>query len=106
MSLVRGADGEPLYFVSHVQDITESKLRALEAERFRVSHPLRTPLTPREREVLRHLADGLTTAQAATRLGVGGETVATHVRRAMAKLNASNRTQAVAVALRHDLLAA
>jgi DNA-binding CsgD family transcriptional regulator len=59
-----------------------------------------SPLSPREREVLTLLAAGDTSAEVARRLGIGEETVQTHVRRSMAKLSARTRTEAVAIALR------
>jgi DNA-binding NarL/FixJ family response regulator len=62
-------------------------------------------LTQREREVLRLLADGLTNEEIARRLSISPETVRTHVRKAMDKLDADTRTQAVAKALRTALIA-
>ena len=57
-------------------------------------------LTQREREVLRLLADGQSNEEIGKRLFISPETVRTHVRKAMAKLAADTRTQAVAIALR------
>jgi len=57
-------------------------------------------LTPREREVLNLLADGLTGAAIAQRLFLSPETVRTHVRNAMTKLEAKTRVHAVVLALR------
>jgi len=61
-------------------------------------------LTQREREVLRLLADGLSNEEIGKRLFISLETVRTHVRKAMAKLEADTRTQAVAKALRQSLI--
>jgi DNA-binding NarL/FixJ family response regulator len=61
-------------------------------------------LTQREREVLRHLADGLSNEEIGKQLFISPETVRTHVRKAMAKLEADTRTQAVAIALRQSLI--
>ena len=61
-------------------------------------------LTQREREVLRLLADGLSNEEIGKRLFISPETVRTHVRKAMAKLEADTRTQAVAIALRQSLI--
>lgn len=61
-------------------------------------------LTKREREVLRHLSDGLTNEEIGKKLFISPETVRTHVRKAMAKLDADTRTQAVATALRQSLI--
>ena len=57
-------------------------------------------LSPREREVLDMLAQGMTGEQVATRLSLSPETVRTHVRNAMDKLEAHTRVHAVAIALR------
>ena len=59
-----------------------------------------SPLTPREREVLACLADGMTNERAGVLLGITAETIQSHVRNAMAKLEADTRTEAVAIALR------
>jgi DNA-binding NarL/FixJ family response regulator len=61
-------------------------------------------LTQRERDVLRLLAEGLSNEQAGQRLFISAETVRTHVRSAMAKLDADTRTQAVATAIRRSLI--
>jgi DNA-binding NarL/FixJ family response regulator len=58
-------------------------------------------LSPREREVLDLLSKGMTGEQVATRLSLSPETVRTHVRNAMDKLEAHTRVHAVAIALRH-----
>jgi DNA-binding NarL/FixJ family response regulator len=62
-------------------------------------------LTQREREVLRLLADGLSNEEIGKRLFISAETVRTHVRKAMDKLDADTRTQAVAKAIRQSLIA-
>jgi DNA-binding NarL/FixJ family response regulator len=62
-------------------------------------------LTHRERDVLRLLADGLANEEIGKRLFISAETVRTHVRKAMDKLDADTRTQAVARALRDHLIA-
>jgi two-component system response regulator DesR len=64
-----------------------------------------SPLTPREREVLVLLADGLTNEKVADRLGISPETVQSHVGHAMTKLEADTRTQAVATAIRQSVIA-
>ena len=61
-------------------------------------------LTQREREVLRLLADGLANDAIGSDLGISTETVRTHIRKAMAKLDADTRTHAVATALRQSLI--
>jgi len=64
-----------------------------------------TNLTQRERDVLRLLADGMSNEEIGKNLFISPETVRTHVRKAMAKLDADTRTQAVATALRQSLIA-
>lgn len=49
--------------------------------------PVSEPTTPREWEVLLRVAQGLTNAQVAAELGIGGRTVETHRARGMHKLN-------------------
>jgi DNA-binding NarL/FixJ family response regulator len=61
-------------------------------------------LTRREREVLRLLADGHSNEEIGKRLFISAETVRTHVRKAMDKLDADTRTQAVAKAIRQSLI--
>jgi DNA-binding NarL/FixJ family response regulator len=61
-------------------------------------------LTQREREVLRLLADGLTNEQIGAELSISPQTVRTHVQKAMEKLGAQTRVQAVATALRDGLI--
>jgi DNA-binding NarL/FixJ family response regulator len=62
-------------------------------------------LTQRERDVLRLLADGHSNEAIGKVLFISPETVRTHIRKAMDKLDADTRTQAVAKALRQSLIA-
>jgi DNA-binding NarL/FixJ family response regulator len=61
-------------------------------------------LTPREREVLQLLSEGLRNDEVAGHLRISPLTVRTHVRHAMEKLGAGTRTEAVATALRLSLI--
>lgn len=61
-------------------------------------------LTPREADVLRHLALGGSNRDIAIALGVTEETVKTHVGRVLAKLHVENRAQAVVHALKEGLV--
>ena len=62
-------------------------------------------LTPREVEVLRLVADGRTGRQIAEILGVTVRTAHAHTESIIAKLGASNRTHAVAIAIRDGIVA-
>jgi DNA-binding NarL/FixJ family response regulator len=61
-------------------------------------------LSAREREILRFLSEGKSNKEIAEALGISPDTVRTYVRRAMAKLEADTRTQAVAIAIRSGLI--
>jgi LuxR family maltose regulon positive regulatory protein len=66
--------------------------------------PLIDPLSKREVEVLRLLAQGASNAEIAERLVVATSTAKYHIKNILAKLAAVNRTQAVARAREHGLL--
>ncbi|MEW9533884.1 response regulator [Microbispora sp. NPDC049125] len=61
-------------------------------------------LTPREREVLTALARGRSNAEISRALGMGRETVKTHVSSILAKLGLADRTQAAIFALQQGLV--
>lgn len=63
-----------------------------------------SPLTPRELDILRLIADGLPNKEIAEALGVSVSTVKLHVQDILTKLQASDRTQAAVKALRRGLL--
>jgi DNA-binding NarL/FixJ family response regulator len=63
-----------------------------------------TPLTSREREVLRMLADGAANKTIAWKLGISEHTVKFHVAQILAKLNAGTRTEAVTLGIRQGLI--
>lgn len=73
------------------------KRKLLEQSRYKEAH---TPLTPREREVMRWVAAGKSDAEIAEILSIAPATVTLHVERAKRKLDAFRRTFAVVKALR------
>jgi DNA-binding NarL/FixJ family response regulator len=82
---------------------------AAEAETFvdpaaRKKNGIHTTLTPRQREILQLYANGLSTDTAAKRLGVSTETVRTHTKAVLSRLEARDRTHAVAIGLRSSLI--
>ena len=61
-------------------------------------------LTPREISVLRHVAGGNRNRDIAERLAISEETVKVHIKHIMGKLGASDRTQAIAIAVRRGII--
>ena len=66
--------------------------------------PSRTTLTPREREVMKLLAEGYTVRQTAGQLGVSVKTVEAHKFNLMRKLDIHNKAQLVTVAIRKKIV--
>lgn len=64
----------------------------------------RFDLSPREREVLLWAAEGRTARETALLLGLSESAVNLYAARAMSKLRARTKAQAVAIAVRHDIL--
>lgn len=108
--------GEPIRVVGIAHDITDAKLaqealqstssdlerRAIELQKLALrtapepKPEPRAPLTPRQLEVLRLVAEGLTSAQIAKRLFLTEATVKWHVKQILTKTASSNRAEAVA----------
>ncbi|HYP05097.1 MAG TPA: response regulator transcription factor [Bryobacteraceae bacterium] len=61
-------------------------------------------LTQREVDVLKHLAGGNRNRDIADRLAISEETVKVHIKHIMQKLNASDRTEATAIAIRRGII--
>ncbi|MHB0924368.1 MAG: response regulator [Bellilinea sp.] len=96
-SILRVAEGEGALS----PEVTGTVMRAL-ARQSEVSDQQK--LSDRELEVLACLADGLTTSQIASRLFISENTVKTHVRHILEKLEASNRTEAVSKAIQLGMI--
>jgi DNA-binding NarL/FixJ family response regulator len=62
------------------------------------------PLTEREIEVLRRIAEGDRNRDIGEHLGIAEDTVKVHVKRIMDKLGAKDRTQAVAIGIRRGVI--
>lgn len=61
-------------------------------------------LSARERQILQLLADGCSNREVSERLVLSVETVKTHVKHILSKLDAEHRTQAVAIGIRQSLI--
>jgi PAS domain S-box-containing protein len=94
VSLVRETSGDPNYFISVIEDITERKRAEM----------LRRALSPREAEVLRLLALGRTNREIAREMMFSVSTVKNHVQHIITKLDASDRTQAAVRAVELGLI--
>jgi NarL family two-component system response regulator LiaR len=66
--------------------------------------PLGDDLTEREREILGLMVEGLSNPKIAERMVISRSTVKFHVSNILSKLGAASRTEAVALALQHDLI--
>lgn len=106
--LLKGAPRDELFNAIRVVHSGGSLLQPLVASKLikRLNQPpLPDPLTEREREVLTLVAQGLSNKAIAAQLIVTERTVKFHVSALMGKLNAANRTEAVANARTQGLLA-
>ncbi|MFC1906938.1 response regulator transcription factor [Chloroflexota bacterium] len=65
---------------------------------------LMTPLSPRETEILKYIAEGNSNKRIALALGIGEQTIKNHITSIMRKLNANDRTHAVVLAMRKGWL--
>ena len=79
-------------------------LKVVQELRQPLRHPLtQEPLTEREVEIIKLVAEGLTNQEIADRLVVSERTVRAHVSNILAKLHLANRTQAALYALREGI---
>lgn len=110
MAAACGLDAGASAYVSKgstLEVIDDAVRAAVEQESFidpAVGQATTTALTPRQRQVLQHFADGLSTEEVAKRLGLSDETIRTHAKASLARMGARDRTHAVAKALRANLI--
>jgi DNA-binding NarL/FixJ family response regulator len=95
---LRAALGGEIVLDAKVAGTVVGQMRRLAAE-VTMDRP-----TEREREVLQEVARGLTSREIARDLVLGESTVKTHIQNLMRKLNAGNRAELIASAMRHHLL--
>jgi two-component system, NarL family, response regulator DevR len=98
----RLAAGEQL--LSQQEVIEALRLLMRERESQREAQLASDKLTPREREVLQALAEGLSDKEIAQRFHVGTGTVHSHVTSVLSKLGVSSRLQALVFAARHGIV--
>ncbi len=95
-----GISARSLVVFAHKRPAAVVAFRALQ-RRFRRDE---AALTPREREVLTLVAEGLSTAQIAEVLGISTQTVRTHIKNIRKKLAAPTAAHAVAIAMERELI--
>jgi len=97
-AILRSAAGENIWSREELRRVTGS-LATL-----RMGSDSEIPLTQREGEVLKQLANGLTNKEIAQSLGISYETVKEHVQHILRKIGVSDRTQAAVWAVRKNLV--
>ena len=104
--LLKGAPRDEIFRAIRVVHQGGSLLQPVVASKLlrQVSQPETEPLTPRELEVLTHLAQGLQNKEIALALTISERTVKFHVSSLMAKLGVGNRTEAVSRAAQRGLI--
>ena len=96
-SLLRMAQGDSVLS----PEVTKTVMHALTRQQVGAAN---NPLSDRELEVLDCLSGGQTTLQIATRLFISENTVKTHIRHILEKLDAVNRTEAVSKAMQMGII--
>ena len=97
-SIQRAAKGENIWSREELRRVTGSLAT------MRIGSDSEIPLTQREGEVLKQLANGLTNKEIAQSLGISYETVKEHVQHVLRKIGVSDRTQAAVWAVRKNLV--
>lgn len=98
-SIRRAADGDSVVSAQ----MTGKLVRGLQSARDAVPDPEKDPLSPREREILGHLAKGRSNKEIARNLSLAESTVKIHVQHILRKLNLSSRVQAAVYAFEKGL---
>ena len=94
--------GDDYLVKPYAADELLARVRVLDLRSRPVIGPPRSNLTPREAEVLRFLAQGLTQREIAERLTLSPKTVGTHIEHVLRKLGVHSRAQAVALVFREN----
>jgi NarL family two-component system response regulator LiaR len=99
-------DAEPETLLAAIRAVAKGKtfIDPLLARRVAGCETTHEELTDRERDVLRHVALGLSNKDIARALSVGEETIKTHVGHLLSKLGVENRAQAIVQALKRGLV--
>ena len=96
------AEGKSLLSARELRDLLDLlQLAGRERDQSRDAGAALARLTPREREVLQGIAEGLSDKEIAARLFISGKTVRAHVASILAKLGVDSRLQALIFAVRH-----
>jgi two-component system, NarL family, response regulator DegU len=98
-ALTRAADGDVVVAAS-LSTRGRHAVQRSSSPHYREQRKLAERVTPREREVLQSIVDGMTCREAAARLYMSQKTLKNHLGSIYAKLHAHDRTQAVLTALR------
>ena len=99
-------DAPPDELVSAIRSVANTGRRYMPVEIADVyaAHSVRPEISPREKEILACIAEGLDNGKIAAELKVSRETVKMHLRNIFRKLEVSDRTEAVVVAARRGII--
>jgi DNA-binding NarL/FixJ family response regulator len=98
-------DADPEVLLAAVRAVARGKTYVDPTVRIQIADATQEVLTQREMDVLRYLALGRSNKEIASALGVGEETVKTHVGNVLGKLGVENRAQAIVQSLKRRLVA-